>query len=393
MIDRFPTLSESFVTTEIAELRALGHVVSIEAIEPADVPSWEAARGVPVRFVSDETRWQRARDLAWLVARHPLRCARDVVARRAWSGEEDVAALRILAGRARRLRRGRVEHLHVHFAARSALEALRIGRILGLPYSLTAHAFDIFALPTNLRAKLEGAAVVTTGCAYNVEHLRSIVSRDAAPRVHEIVMGVDGERFRRRTPLPGGRTVVAVGRLVEKKGLHHLVEACALLQARAPLDAVVIVGEGRERARLEALVDARGLGRLVSMPGALGPDAVRAAMETADLLVMPSVIAADGDRDSMPVVVKEAMAMELLVAASDEVGLPECVRPPWGRLAPPGDVPALADAIEDLLALPPARRAEAGRQAREWVLEHAGSRREAERLVGLLQGPRGSASG
>ena len=384
MVDRFPTLSESFVTTEVAQLRALGHQVRVEAIAPAETPNWPAADGVRVAFVAGESRRRKLADLAWLAARHPLACARDLLERRRWRAEEEPAALRALAGRARRLHRTGIEIMHVHFAARSALEALRIGRLLGLPYSLTAHAYEIFALPTNLRAKLERAAFVTSGCDYNVRHLRALAPA-AADRIHRIVMGVDGDVFARSGPLPGGRTVLGVGRLVPKKGFDTLLEAAALLHARAPLDGVVLVGEGAERGRLEALAAGLGIGELVRLPGARDPAGVRAALEAADVLAMPCVVAPDGDRDSMPVVVKEALAMELLVAASDEVGLPEVVLAPWGRLAPPHDAAALADALEALLALTPDQRADAGRAARAWVLEHASAERETARLAALLQ--------
>jgi glycosyltransferase involved in cell wall biosynthesis len=386
MIDRFPKLTETFVTTEIAELRALGHQVGVEAVVPADDPNWPAAGDVPAAFVTDEHPAKKLAALSWLVARHPLGCARDLLSRHSWKQEEDVPGLRALAGRARRVDRRAVECMHVHFATRSALDALRIGRILGIPYSVTAHAYEIFSEPANLAEKLEYAALVTTGCDYNVAYLRSLLGAPVADRVHEMVMGVDGDVFSRRQPLTAGRTVVAVGRLVEKKGFHHLIEACALLHRREPLEALVIAGEGAQRARLAGLAEEHGIAALVSLPGALTPDAVRALLERADVLAMPSIVAADGDRDSMPVVVKEAMAMELLVAASDEVGLPEAVMAPWGRLAPPGDVPALAGALEELLALPPEARAGAGRAGRDWVLEHASSRREAQRLVTLLRG-------
>jgi glycosyltransferase involved in cell wall biosynthesis len=103
---------------------------------------------------------------------------------------------------------------------------------------------------------------------------------------------------------------------------------------------------------------------------------------------MPSVVAADGDRDSMPVVVKEALAMEVPVVASDEVGLPEIVRPEFGRLVPPGDEAALAAALAELLALPTAERAAMGRAGRAFVKEHADSRAEAAKLSGLLAAPR-----
>jgi glycosyltransferase involved in cell wall biosynthesis len=115
---------------------------------------------------------------------------------------------------------------------------------------------------------------------------------------------------------------------------------------------------------------------------------VREVLERADLLVMPCVVARDGDRDSMPVAVKEAMAMEVPVVASDEVGLPELVRPPWGRLAQPGDAAALADAIREVLSLPAPERAAMGRAGRSWVLEHCDVDRETRSLARLIESSR-----
>jgi colanic acid/amylovoran biosynthesis glycosyltransferase len=278
--------------------------------------------------------------------------------------EEWVRPLHELAPVVRRLRAG--EYIHVHFAAGAALDALRISALTGAPYSVTAHAWDIWLAPRNLREKLERAAFVTTGCEYNARHLRAIAPR---AQVHVIVMGIDGERFRRSTPLPGGRTVLGVGRLVEKKGFRDLARAADGLDAR-----VRIVGDGPLRDELAG----------VELAGALDPDGVRAELERADVLAMPCVVAPDGDRDSMPVVVKEAMAMELMVVASDEVGLPECVREPWGRLVAPGDPDALRRAIEEVLALSADERATAGAAGRSWVLEHADVHRETARLADLI---------
>jgi glycosyltransferase involved in cell wall biosynthesis len=101
---------------------------------------------------------------------------------------------------------------------------------------------------------------------------------------------------------------------------------------------------------------------------------------------MTCVVASDGDRDSMPVVVKEALAMEVPVVASDEVGLPEIVREPWGRLVPPHDAEALAEAISALLALPVSERARAGEAGRAMVLRECDSDREAAKLLALIAG-------
>jgi colanic acid/amylovoran biosynthesis glycosyltransferase len=360
LLDRFPVLTETFVVGELNALRAAGHDVRVEALARGDGAP-PGAIGVRYR---DEDAARRFRDIAWLAARHPLRCLADLVARRRLRRGEWVRPLRELAPAARRLRAG--EHIHVHFAAGAALDAMRIAALTGAAYSVTAHAWDIWLAPRNLREKLERAAFATTGCEYNARHLRAVAP---AARVETIVMGVDPASFARSAPLPGGRTVLGVGRLVAKKGFADLARAAARLDAR-----VRIVGEGPLRESLAG----------VDLLGPLDPAGVRAELEAADVLAMPCVVAADGDRDSMPVVVKEAMAMELMVVATDEVGLPECVREPWGRLVAPGDPGALRDALEQVLALSPAKRAAAGAAARAWVLENADVNRETARLADLI---------
>jgi colanic acid/amylovoran biosynthesis glycosyltransferase len=363
--DRFPELSETFVAAEIDALRALGHEVRVEALWRPESPR------AGVHYMVDDGRRRKLLDLLWLATRHPLACLRDLVRRRRWSREEPVRPLRALAPAARRLAGGGDQHVHVHFAAEAALVWMRIAGVVGVPYSVTAHAYEIFMSPANLREKLERAAFATTGCEYNVQHLRQVAP---GADLHEIVMGVDGERFRRRTPYGGNSQphVVAVGRLVEKKGFRYLADAAEEL----PDARFSIVGAGPLEGELR--------GRRVELLGPRTPDEVRALLERADLLAMPCVVAADGDRDSMPVVVKEALAMEVPVVASDEVGLPELVRPEWGRLVPPGDSRALAGAIAELLALPEADRAAMGRAGRAHVLEAASVRRETEKLSRLI---------
>jgi glycosyltransferase involved in cell wall biosynthesis len=384
--DLFPELSETFVVSELRALARMGHEPRVEAGRRAEHRNPDA-RGLEVRFLDDDGPLRRLADLAWLAARHPVGCVRDLRARRRWAREERVRPLSGLAPAARRVARRGDRHLHAHFASGAALDAMRVGLLLGLPYSVTAHAYDIYMEPRNLREKLLGAAFATSGCDYTVRTLREVAGPEAHARIHRIVMGVDGERFRRSGPRQARRVVVAVGRLVEKKGFQHLVDAAALLGRGAPLDRLTIVGEGELRAELESRARERGIGDLVELTGALDPAGVRRVLEQADLLAMPSVVAPDGDRDSMPVVVKEALAMEVPVVASDEVGLPEVVRPEWGRLVPPGDPAALAGAIEELLALSPEERAGMGRAGRAFVLAHCDVDLETAKLARLMEPP------
>jgi colanic acid/amylovoran biosynthesis glycosyltransferase len=236
-----------------------------------------------------------------------------------------------------------------------------------------------------VREKHEHAAFAVTACDYSARYLRE---RHGVSGAQPLVVGVDPDAFIRHTPHPDGRTVIAVARLVEKKGIGVLIEAAGLLQQRAPLERVWIVGRGPLEQSLRARVRELGLEGVVDFLGSRSPAEVRDLLERADLLAAPCVVAADGDRDTMPVVVKEALAMELPVVASDEVGLPEVVRPEWGRLGPPGDAAALAQAIEELLALPAEGRAAMGRAGRAFVVEHCSLRLETERLASLIAGAR-----
>jgi glycosyltransferase involved in cell wall biosynthesis len=383
VVDQFPALSETFVAAEAHALAERGRRLAVEAGRRAETRDEAAARGLDVRYADDDGRARKLADLAWLAISHPRGCLADLAARRRWRRQEPVRPLRSLAPIARRTARSGARHLHAHFAATAALDALRLSRLLGLRWSVTAHAYDIFQTPRNLAEKLESANFATTGCDYNVEYLRSLVRDEAAGRIHRIVMGVDGERFRRRSPEPAaGRDVIAIGRLVEKKGFGHLLEAAA---RSTRLERLTIVGEGPLWEPLERRVAELGLEDRVELTGARSPDEVRALLERHAVLAMPSVIASDGDRDSMPVVVKEALAMELPVVASDEVGLPEVVRPGWGRLVAPGDPSALAGALDELLALPARQRARMGAAGREFVLRECDLHREAERLDALIR--------
>jgi colanic acid/amylovoran biosynthesis glycosyltransferase len=378
LADQFPELSETFVVSEVRELMRQGHAVRVEANQHAPHPA--PADDVEAAYFADDSVVARLWSAARLVARSPLRCLRDVKLKRLLGREEPVRTLRELAPCALRLRSFGASHLHAHFARGAAADALRLGALLGVPYSLMTHGYDIFQLPRNLRLKHERAAFAVSACDYSVRYLES----EFGVRSSRLITGVDGEAFARRTPYAPPASVLAVGRLVEKKGFGVLVEAAASVPG---LERVTIVGDGPQRSSLESRVRELGLESVVSLVGPQPPERVRELLEDAALLAAPSVVAADGDRDTMPVVVKEALAMEVPVVASDEVGLPEVVRPQWGRLVPSGDAAALAAAISELLALPVERRRELGRAGRAFVLEECSLTRETERLAALIRGP------
>jgi colanic acid/amylovoran biosynthesis glycosyltransferase len=381
--DAYPARSETFIYNEVNALRELGWSVRAESAARPTRIEQDARRQIRVDYLEDESPFRSAAALARLALRHPLRCLADLRARDRWTREEETRPLRALAPAALRITGD--DHVHVHFLAGTALSAMRVCRITGTPFTAVGHGYDVFERPANLQEKLETAAIAIAPCEYTAEHLRRVM-RGPEPRVEVIVMGVDPDRFRRTRPVLGGRRVIAVGRLVEKKGFHNLIKAAAILSAGTePLERVTVVGDGPLKPELQTLAESLGIGRTVEITDAWGADAVASLLEDSDLLVMPAVIASDGDRDAMPVVVKEAMAMELPVVASDEVGLPELVTPEWGRLVPPGDAEALAAAIDELLSLSLASRRDMGSRGRAHVVANCSTAAETKRLAGLFR--------
>jgi glycosyltransferase involved in cell wall biosynthesis len=263
---------------------------------------------------------------------------------------------------------------------------MRLARILGLSFSVTAHAFDIFQKPRNLREKLERADLAISESDYAVAHLRGLVGPDYRSRIVRVATGVRPELFERVTDTPDSGYVLAIGRLIEKKGFCHLLDAVAKIPEKVR-PRVMIAGDGPLKEELQEQVDSLTLSEWVELRGNVwGPDRVRQILEDAACLCVPSVIAADGDRDDMPVVIYEALAMQVPVVASDLVGIPEVVKEGWGRLVPPGDSGALAKALMEMAALPAATRREMGGRGRDFVLAERSQRSETARLAEMIKG-------
>jgi glycosyltransferase involved in cell wall biosynthesis len=207
---------------------------------------------------------------------------------------------------------------------------------------------------------------VATCTAYNEAYLRELVGPPSAARVKRIYHGLDVTGYE---PLPHRSTdrpmLLAVGQLKEKKGFRYLLEACRLLLDRGMDFECEIVGEGPLRASLQKTINDLALTNTVNLAGSLPHDEVIQRYRRADVFVLPSVTAADGDRDGIPNVILEAMAMQLPVVSTRHSGIPEVVQHgTTGLLVPPKDPEALADTLGILIGDKAARVAYgvAGRQ-------------------------------
>jgi glycosyltransferase involved in cell wall biosynthesis len=269
---------------------------------------------------------------------------------------------RFIAGAEKR----RVQHIHAHFAWFNCTVALIVAERLGIGYSVTAHAQDIYFKPENLEEKLTHARFVVTCTEFNRAHIERQFGAAIATKVR---VNYHGIRVTEYGPAahPGNRIgVLAVGRLVEMKGFQFLIQALSILRRHGRSIQCTIAGHGPQFEYLTRLARELGLEQSVSFPGFVPHERLRAMYAEHAVFVLPSVTTEDGQRDGIPNVILEAMASGLPVVSTINSGIPEAVvHDETGLLVPPGDPDKLADAIEQLCADAGlrSRLAEKGRQA------------------------------
>ncbi|CAN5706416.1 glycosyltransferase family 4 protein [soil metagenome] len=398
VVSRFPRLTETFVVDEAAAVLRAGadldlyplhreratvvqpaaealapHVHHNRLVSPAVLASqWWALRTNPKGYLG----------AAAAIVRHNLGSRRLLVG--------GVAAFPLAVHLARRFEAEGVDHVHAHFATHPAVVAYVANRVVGLPFSFTAHGSDLHRDRHMLAEKVRRAAFVVAIS----EHNRQVVLDECGPEVGDRVVvvrcGVDRGRFTpvtRERRRPGAPLALGcVGTLHEVKGQTHLVEACRRLRAAGIDVSLTLVGGGPDRDALAEQARAAGLEAVVHFTGSLTHPEVRDVLEDVDVLVAPSVPTADGRREGLPVVILEAMAVGIPVVASRLSGIPEAVVDGvTGLLADPGDVEGLVSALARL-ADEPGLAERLAERAAEVVAEEFDIDASARRLVELYGG-------
>ncbi|HSK10253.1 MAG TPA: glycosyltransferase [Vicinamibacterales bacterium] len=354
----YPRYSETFIVNEILAHEAAGLPVEIFALRPARDTHFQdviARVRAQVTYLGDgasvkaEAFWTAVREAQAL----PGFRAGLPAAMAASSDEVHAAILQAHAVAARG-----ITHLHAHFATSPATVARMAAAFAGIGYSFTAHAKDIYhesVRPDDLERKLRDAAAAVTVSDYNLEHLR-LAFGPAAARLRRIYNGLDLERLAYRPPRDRPPRIVAVGRLVEKKGFDVLVDACARLAAGGRAFTCDIIGMGERERALRDQVARHGLEGRVVLAGPQPQGAVMEAIAGASVLAMPCVVGADGNRDGLPTAILEAMALGTPCVATDVTGIPEAItNGRSGLIVRQRDAGALAAAIDRLLTDAPLR--------------------------------------
>jgi glycosyltransferase involved in cell wall biosynthesis len=281
---------------------------------------------------------------------------------------------------------GPIRHLHAHYAMGPSKVALLVHKITQTTYSITTHAKDLYQFerlgsPLVLE-RLRLARFIVANCHYSANRLRGSV--EGSGRIHTIYNGIDLQTFPRRAKDATEPIILSIGRLVEKKGFGDLIEACRILRERGIRFQCEIGGKGPLLEVLRGLIKQRRLEDHIKLLGALPQQELLSRLDRAMVFALPCVIAADGDRDLLPNVIKEAMAIGLPVVTTNIAGMDELIEDGVSSiLVPANDPAALARSLESILASP-ALRERLASHSRRMIEERFDRRISFAKLYDLL---------
>src|SRR5215472_14851689 len=349
LFERFPSFGQTFCYREVAELDRQDIALPIFSIRnPKDEPpqDWDRRIVERVHYLPEEKalldevrRAQGKRSLS----------AEIVAALNEWGRRTDFLRLYQAVYVGLRLQRMGVDHVHAHFAGMAARTAFWINKFFSITFSFTAHANDIFSpreFEVGLDKLVDAARAIVTETDYAARFLRERFPH-RADCVCRIYNGLDLSEFGRADFSSAPPLIIAVGRLIPKKGFGDLIRACALLAERGKSFCCEIIGEGPLEDQLRRQIGELHLQNNVVLTGAKPQIELRRRLAAANIFVLPSVIDPDGGMDNLPTVIMEAMATGLPVVSTNIGGIPEMViENETGFLVQPGETTAIADAIE-----------------------------------------------
>lgn len=368
----YPRLSQTFIVNEILALEQAGVPIQIFAIvdpqEPVVQPQSSKVRA-QVHYLSSPRRqtflsilldhlwailmlgpkyfqslfyvfWRKEIDLGYTAANR-MACFRQAIALVRFMDQD------------RRKNKKTISYLHAHFAHDPSLIAQLVHRMTRVPYGFTAHARDLYQVREEvLRERIRDANLVVTCCHTNLEYLERISpsNRDKFSLVYH---GVDLSGFRpaatkkQKSGLP---LLLSVGRLVEKKGFFDLLLVLQKVKSQGAAFRCEIYGDGPLQPLMQQWIDEHGMAEEIVLAGSRTQEELIPIYQRADLFLLTPIITEDGDRDGIPNVFVEAMAVGLPVISTSVAGIPEVIiHDHNGLLYPPHDIDGLAAGVMDLL--------------------------------------------
>lgn len=390
LINRYPSVSHSFIRREIQELERQGFAVLRLALRGHDLvdDSDRREQALTHYILGPGAAARLFASAVAITLKNPVGTIRALAAAIRLGRRADrplpVQLIYLLeaCGVARICRANRIDHLHAHFGSNPAAIALLSSLLGGPRYSFTVHGPEEFDKPLTLKLaeKVASSTFVVAISSFGRSQLLRWVAPADRSKVQVVHCGLQADYARATPPVAiSENRFSCIGRLSEQKGHVVLIEAYRLLKARGILPRLVLVGDGELRPQIERAIVEYGLEQQIELTGWGDEEAVRAAIIGSRAMVLPSFA------EGLPVVIMEAMALERPVVTTYVAGIPELVRDGIdGLLVPAGDATALADAIERVMAMDATQLAEMGRTARERVRERHSIETEAAKLARLF---------
>ena len=352
LFERFPSFGQTFCYREVAELDRQDiapPIFSIRNTKDEPPQDWDTRIVERVHYLPEER--ELLEDVRRAAKKREIG-AEIVAALEEWGRRTDFLRLYQATYVGLRLRTMGINNLHAHFAGMAARTGFWISKFFPITFSFTAHANDIFSprqFEIGLDKLVDTARVIVTETDFAARFLRERFSH-RGDRVHRIYNGLDLAEFGRADFSSTRPLIIAVGRLIPKKGFGDLIRACALLAERGKSFRCEIIGEGPLENELRQQLDELCLQNNVVLTGAKPQTQLRGRLAAANVFVLPSVIDPDGGMDNLPTVIMEAMATGLPVVSTNVGGIPEMViENETGFLVQPGDAAAMADATGKII--------------------------------------------
>jgi colanic acid/amylovoran biosynthesis glycosyltransferase len=393
LVSRYPAVSHTFILREIAELRRLGFCIDVASINGLDRPEQllteeERREAAGTFYVKGAGAAGALKANASALLRDPAGYLKGMwFALRLGGFNVRAAGLCFFyfveAGMVGEWMRTRgLRHLHVHFATPAATVGMIAAKVFGFTLSISVHGPDEFYdVPGYLLAKkIEASQFLCVIGTFARSQLMRISDPATWSKIQVAPLGVDPELFAPRPFLvsPDVFEVLCVGRLVPAKGQHILIAAVDRLRAQGKHVCLRLVGDGPDRPSLELAVKQRGLENQVVFEGAVNQDRIRDLYAKADVFCLASFA------EGIPVVLMEAMAMEIPCVSTYITGIPELIRDSIdGLLVAPSDEQSLADAIRRLMEDPNLRR-KLGQAGRVRVMEKYNLRKNVGKLADIF---------
>jgi len=364
---------ESFILPEVIELRRQGHEVVVFPLRPAD----EIYRGreceevakytVRIPLVSFPVLLQ-ALGLSLLRPSLIGRIISEII-KCSGSAKKILKNLSVLPKGlvlGEEIRKKGFDHIHAHWASTPSTAAYIASLYSGVPWSFTAHRWDIKE-DNMLETKIRSSEFVRAISVNGANEIKSKISKTLWHKVKVIHMGVRLP-LNECTPEQDVFTIASVGNLIPVKGHRFLLEACLLLKQRGKIFKCFLIGDGPLKQELLEMIHKLDLDDMVTLCGRLPHDKVLGMYQDCcvSVLVHPSIVTEDGEREGIPVALMEAMAVGVPVISTTTGSIPELVGDGAGILVPPGDSKALADAIEVIMENP-YYRTELGQKGRKKI--------------------------